>query len=345
MDMAATETYLADIDFIELVVETVFHEDLGTNIGRLKHKASSIGFLEPDESSRTARRFPHTEIFYHFLAEGLLDKYPSPASQRMLRRANLGADFLIIFLDRFQEIDEDAAIEFANAISREFIQSRGQTDRFETNTIALWLATLSRRLPSREELVLSDHFVPDAALVGRPVRAILSNISVNRMDIRGADLSLIDFRPVYAGTVVVDPDTSFGTSVPTTDHVQLVALDRVEDLRGPDATRWLEQRMPAVEEIAAENEATDLLRRVLFALTKRFAIRDNSEDPAGRLLYSLHWQAVEQILSKYGRIYRTNRRDVSGSNDYFLRVRVPRGLLWESDVEATEIWRRVREVG
>lgn len=340
LEMAASETDVVDLPFIELVLEAVFCDDLDDNqLGRLKYKSGSVGFLESDQRSGY-RRFPHTEISHYFLAAGIIRGLGKAAVRRVLRRASLENDFFRIFSESFAELSDDEATGFLKELHEIVAKEESSQDRFQINLAALELATLSRRDPKRR--VVEEKFLLDAALVGAASRAQLRRVSINRFDVRGSDLRRVEFSECTAHTLIVDDETKFGVSYPEIKNLQIVQSGNIETKRSKnEIDDWLAKH--SMREGSRWTDAQELLWRVLHTLRRRYAIRVSADDPASRFLQNPSWPEIEAILKRENRIIRDDRRSASGPNDEFFRIRDPGGLL-EYREEADRIWEEVEKL-
>jgi hypothetical protein len=340
LEMAASETSAIDTAFIELVVEEAFLKDVSaSDIGRLKYKAGSLGFLEQDDQ-KGYRRFPHTEVSHHFLALGVIRDLGRAGIRRVLSRANFEGDFLTIFSEVFAELLDAEAEEFLQELNRLLDSERSSYDRFESNIAALWIATLSRPAKGGNR-VLTDRQMDDAVIVGMASPARLARVIVNRFDLRGADVSEVVFDECESATMVVDADTRVGQKAPTAAHLQIVMDAAISNVRGNKVQEWLEEHSVKPPQDGKGSEAETLLLRVGSTLQRRYAIRDSEEDPAGRLFRHRYWGEIEKILGD--RLVRVHNRG-AGRSDYFVRIRDPYGLMRASDPASVHIWEQVRKL-
>lgn len=338
-EMASTESDAVDTSFIELLIETIFGDVIGsTELGRLTYKAGSIALLEQD-ARRGFRRFPHTELSNYFLAHAIMTSEWSSSARRLLARANMGGDLLGIFSEEFAQIDDEKAKRFISMIERAMATEKSSGGQLDANLGSLWVATLSRPIEGMER-VLKDYELNEVALTGICAEGILKNIIVNRMDVRGADLRQISFINTTVSTLVVDNETTLGEPPTYINHVQVTDNISVRSLRGADADQWVKEHAIYVDK-QSQSGAEDLLWKVAFTLTKRYGIRDSDSDPAGRLLRNPIWPEIERILAKTGRVERTPNRG-AGPRDEFLRIHNPIGLLRKEGAVAEAIWREVR---
>lgn len=337
IEMAASETDVVDMPFIELVLETVFRDDLNdSELRRLKYKSGSFAFLEKDDRSGY-RRFPHTEISHYFLAVGIIRGIGDLAVRRVLRRASLETDFFRIFSESFADLPDEEATTFIERHREIMMREESSQDRFQLNLAALKLATLSWHCS--EEAVIKGGFLLDAALVGAASRARLEGVSINRFDVRGADLRLVNFGECTVHTLIADTETKFGTTSPRITHLQIVEPSGIEIIRELERINdWLKDHSESSR--PRWTDAQELLWRVLHTLRRRYAIRVSDDDPASRFLQSPYWPKIEEILKSEQRIIRDLSRPASGPNDEFLRIRDPDGLLGYGE-EADRIWAKV----
>jgi hypothetical protein len=341
LEMAATETGTVDTSFVELVVEAVFYKDIAPiDLGRLKYKSGSLGFLETDEQNGY-RRFPHTEVSNYFLSSGIIRGIGESMVRRVLRRASLETDFLSIFSESLADISEKDSAKFMKRLLKIVSEETFSQDRFQANLASLDLAALSLRHDKQRNI--KDVLVLDAAIVGIASSAHLERVIINRFDVQGADLRQVDFHECTAHTLIADDETQFGVSRPEIIHIQIVKPSGIENLRGHAVREWLDSH--ALKEGESWSDAQDLLWRVIQTLRRRYAIRDSEDDPAGKLLRNPYWIEIEQILERQGRIVRDQSRRVSGPNDSFLRIRDPVGLLNVNSDESRKIWSEVSKVG
>ena len=82
---------------IAWIVEFTLPEDADREIiAILTYRAHVMAFLENDERPNY-RRFVHSQLYNHFLAESLIDAILEDELPKFVRRNILGADFLSVF--------------------------------------------------------------------------------------------------------------------------------------------------------------------------------------------------------------------------------------------------------
>lgn len=343
MELSASEADAVDTAFIELMVETIFSDEIPkSEVDRLTFKAGSIALLEPD-GRRGYRKFPHTEISNFFLAYGIRNATWSAPIRRVLSRANLLADFFSVFSEEFMYLPSSQARAFVDMIDSALEKESSSSERLNANLAGLWLASLSWH-GTESARYLSNVLVGDAAIVGEASDAVLSNVAINRFDVRGTDISKMSFEDVSVVTMIVDNDTRIGQSFPKIAHIQVSDFKAAKNLRGAEIHKWLLSHQLSADGEEVRNGAEALLWRVASALTRRYVIRDSIVDPSGRFLKDQKWPEIEKILVEARRIERVPNRG-GGPQDDFVRIFDPIGLMRREDRASRAIWEKVRSLG
>lgn len=345
LELAASETDTVDTTFIELMVDTVFSGSITNHeLGRLTYKAGSIALLEPDEGRRGYRRFPHTEISNFFLTYGIIKGEWSSQMRRVLGRARLLVDFFSLFSEEFSVLPDDDARRFITMIETALNSETSASENLSANLAGLWVATLSHGWDTEEARQISNVQMNDAAIIGEASKAKFDGVMINRLDVRGADICSVEFLNSGISTVITDDHTRFGESIPDIAHVQVTEQGSAKNLRGNDATAWLQAHRRQPFSGGSQGEAEALLWRIASTLTRRYVIRDSIVDPSGRFLRDNRWRAIEDILREAGRIERVPNRG-GGPQDDFVRILDPIGLMRREDKVSRAIWEKVRALG
>ncbi|MGR6806402.1 hypothetical protein ACU6VI_08920 [Sphaerotilus natans] len=343
-DMATSESEYVDEAYLALACELAFQNRVNTSdLNKLAFKAGSFGLLESD-GARGLRKLPHSELQNQFLARvvarGLKD---SAAVSAFLHRGVVNAALVEAFVDVLGLLPT----EFCMAVRQRLmtiLSEKSFAERLVSNSAALVLATLARTdLPRLE---LANVGISEAKIVGTAGEALLSDVSISHLDLRGADVRSVDFRACQVTTLTTDSTTMFGSTI--LDGVQVLQLEEpagIRFVRQPaEIIAWLESHSARPTD---GTDASDLpLVRYFDRLCRKFVrqhqIRNSASDEAYPLLRDPLWPIVQEIL---GRRLEEESRQAGGPKNVFYRLSKPEALLspTPSDPEAQILRQRMIE--
>lgn len=308
----------------------------------LKNRAIALAFLENDDDHRY-RRFPSSQIANHFLADETVDLIAAGETPKYVRRNILGADFLSAFSDLVMHKSanaQDRVHEFFRTAS-DGAQSFAGHDRAPRNLGSLVLATLPA-LADQESWSLENLTVDEALIEETPPATFMRNITVNQLDVRGANVGDLHFDGCSIQTLIVDEATRVSPSFPIPTMIRLEGSSGSGTVTDPAAVeRWMRDHgVGDVEPEAlggafrSEYGAHDFVRVLERACRARsFWIPITGDDALSRFAKSDAWPAVMQFLESEG-MGRRVVKGVGGTRNEFFRIvnrREVLSLLWGSE--------------
>ena len=213
-DMADQQTDVLDETGILWLVDMVVSEGTpAETLSLLRNRANVVAFLTTDERLGY-RRFAHSQLFNHFLCEVTMDVLTQREVPKFIRRNILGADFLSAFSDLVPHLassNQESVQLFFDQV-RGMVHSYMWTDRGARNMGSLLVATLPAA--SGPELRLEDLYVDEALIQGSASSADLVRVTVNQLDVRGADLGGLHFVDSTIVTLIANDATRVSDSFP-----------------------------------------------------------------------------------------------------------------------------------
>lgn len=345
-EMADNETDVVDLSFLQMVTEFAFNDSLSsTDVAKLRHKAGSFALLASD-SREGFRRFPHSEISYHFLARALIRLISNETPVRFLRRGIVASDLLAIFAEALNTTDATLAQRLIQSLER-LRDQQATFDRQPENVASLLLTGLCRDLEAGPR-VYNDISASDVVLFGLVAPSVLDKVRIQRLDATEASLVQVEFRECDVVNLYVDDTTRFGTTRPVVHRIHLHKANGVilELFDPTQIAEWLDSHSQQVEQLSKINqEALDLLDRVCRIMLRQHVIKDHETDASGKVLRSRYWKQIETILSDAKLIDRIRKKPMSGTSAPFVRMRDPYDLLANRvEPKVAEIWSQVGSI-
>ena len=327
--------WLADMA-VEMAAPTDMAEDA---LAILKHRASAMAFLDKDDLPGY-RRFLHSQVFHHFLADDAIDTIANEEMPKYIRRNLLGADFLTSFSDLIlyrAESDSDRIRRFFGAASG-MLRSYSWIDRGVRNLGALLMAALPA-LDDAGDLSIRSIQADEALIQGTAPAASIRDAVVSQLDVRGADLRDLTFDGATIVTLIADDATRVSSTFPTPDRIQVegqsTALTDREQIGD-----WLGRhgRIGADRADGSSDRTDDGLVRFelrshpmmkLLGRVCRIRSHSFSEDgdlPFQRFTQDRRWPSVRDLLKKHGFLEETTR-PTSGPKKALLHVKRAKDLL------------------
>lgn len=341
-DMATSESEYVDEAYLSLACEMAFQDRLtSSDLSKLAFKAGSFGLLESD-GSRGLRKLPHSELQNQFLARIVVRGLKTSASvSTFLRRGLVSTALLEAFVDVIDTLSTEKLVEIRERLLRP-ISEEPFAERLVSNSGALVLATLARS--DTPQLHLECIPISEARIIGTAGEALLSDLSIAHLDLRGADLRSVNFHKCQVSSLTVDPTTAFGVTIPNVTHVlQVEEPTGIRFVRSPEEiVAWIRAHAVLGDENATASELP--LVRYFDRLCRKFIrqhqIRNILSDEAYPLLRDPHWPIVRELL---GTRLEEESRDARGPKNVFYRLAKPEELLKPTadDPEANAIRRRV----
>ncbi|HEF5154035.1 TPA: NACHT domain-containing protein [Burkholderia multivorans] len=324
LEMAARETDSIEVDHLAFLTQYCFEGILDEkDIRKLSHKAGSFALLEPT-LTRDRRKFAHTELQYYFLGGALLKSLASRSVPMVLRRSAVVGEHLEVFAEVFANNENRArkAAEFLSVV----VGSDISADSLATNGGAILILAFSLGLIERLDYLT----VIDAIFAGDSPAGVFAESNASRLDVSDANISQVEFINVNVGTLVVSPSTTFGTSIPALDVLEIrskngAVIERErERIQNFIAARTFSDRLSAY----SNSPSSILLERVARRAMRYFYLRQHGDDDEGSiLLKDVHWPNVKLVLERHGRIEVKKGRPMHGRPSPLLRIVNPAALL------------------
>lgn len=346
VEMADTESDVVDLSFLQMATELAFAEFLSTSdVAKLRHKSGSFALLASD-AREGFRRFPHSEISYHFLSRALLRIISTSEPIRFLRRGILGSDLLAIFAENFLSSTDTQAGAFVVALERNF--GRESTfDRLPDNTASLLLTSLCREVSGRS-LSYCDMQASNVFFFGDVSSSRLERIKIQRLDAAEASLVALVFKDCEIVNLHVDETTRFGTTAPMVHQLHLkTPKGAVRSTFDPEEiSSWIKAHSANTSTKKAENfVALALLDKVCRVMLRQHMIKDHDTDAHGKLLRVRYWAEIEQILSEADMLNRLHGKNMAGTNAPLVRMKDPFSLLANRSGGAFgAVWKKVAAI-
>ena len=310
-DMADQQTDVLDETGILWLVDMVVSEDTpAETLSLLRNRANVVAFLTTDERLGY-RRFAHSQLFNHFLCEVTMDVLTQREVPKFIRRNILGADFLSAFSDLVPHLassNQESVQLFFDQV-RGMVHSYMWTDRGARNMGSLLVATLPAA--SGPELRLEDLYVDEALIQGSASSADLVRVTVNQLDVRGADLGGLHFVDSTIVTLIANDATRVSETFPDPSLIRYEGFGTEPSavIGAPDQIRsWVDThgRAPSqdsrcheggIPEALQEHHMVRLLERV--CRVRSYWIRDDPEDQFNRFVRDPVWPELLGLLKAH----------------------------------------------
>ena len=337
-DMADQQSDVIDETGILWLVDMAVPEDLAPETRNLlRNRANVMAFLTTDERPGY-RRFAHSQLFNHFLSEVTMDVLTRHEVPKFIRRNILGADFLSAFSDlvpHLTRLDQELTREFFEAVHG-LVHSYMWTDRGARNMGALLVATLPAA--SGPELRLEDLHVDEALIQGSASPADMVRITMNQLDVRGADLSGLRFADSVIVTLIANDATRVSETFPDPSMIRYEGFAAEPDavIGSPDKIRsWVDRHGRAPSRVSRCHKSTlpeDLRKHPMVRLLERacrvrsYWIRDAAEDHFTRFIRDPLWSGLLELLKTHD-LVKVRHPAASGPNDDFFHIVNATGIL------------------
>lgn len=337
-DMADQQSDVLDETGILWLVDMAVPEGIPSDTRNLlRNRANVMAFLTTDERPGY-RRFAHSQLFNHFLSEVTLDVLARQEVPKFIRRNILGADFLSAFSDLVPHLansNEELIQHFFDEV-RGVVHSYMWTDRGARNMGALLVATLPAA--SGPELRLEDLYVDEALIQGSTAPADLVRVTMNQLDVRGADLGGLYFTDSTIVTLIANDTTRVSDSFPDPSVIRYegFGVERDAVIGSPDEIRsWVDEhgRSPSQAHQSREGIVpVDLWEHPMVKLLQRacrvrsYWIRDDAEDHFNRFVQDPLWPGLLGLLKAHD-LAKVRHPAASGPKDDFVHIVNAPGIL------------------
>ena len=337
-DMADQQSDVLDETGILWLVDMAIPEGAPSEARNLlRNRSNVMAFLTTDERPGY-RRFAHSQLFNHFLSEVTIDVLARDEVPKFIRRNILGADFLSAFSDLVPHLassGQESVQHFFNA-AQELVHSYMWTDRGARNIGALLVATLPAA--SGSKLRLEDLFVDEALLQGIAAPADMVRITLNQLDVRGADLGGLHFSDSTIVTLIANDATRLSSSFPDPSVIHYEGFGPEPDavIGSPDRIQsWVDTHGRASSRASRCHESgvpEDLRKHPMVRLLERacrvrsYWIRDDAEDHFNRFVRDPLWPELLGLLKAHD-LAKVRHPAASGPKNDFVHVVNAPGIL------------------
>tara|TARA_B100000678_G_scaffold81498_5_gene67795 strand:- start:840 stop:3050 length:2211 start_codon:yes stop_codon:yes gene_type:complete len=301
----------------------VSSDDLPEEVrGILRNRANVIAFLTEDIQPNRVRFF-HECVFYYWLAQATFGSLLKCEIPKYIRRNILNADFLDIWNTVCVEKDEgniDKVYHFLFKASGEF----GTQDRTKRNIFALACSMASIADSGEVQFVFSDITIEELVFRETVSSLVLKNVFISQLDIRGADVSDVEFQKSQVHSAIVDVATKTDKSFP----LPTILVNETGEVTNRDEIRdWqFEQNKPDIDisELfkTAISQIPELVLLQRIARFRRYWIKDDESDPVARkILSDEHWPILSEALLNLGFMVASNSVAASGRPSTFYHLK------------------------
>lgn len=339
--MADSQTESLDASEIAWIGEASLKEGLSAEVvSIIKNRAGVVAFFINDERSGF-KRFMHSYLMNYFIAIVSIRVLGRGEVPKFVRRNLLGSEFLSVFSDVVAEAAVSGQDEFLAFWDRVASFPMGYTsaDRGLRNVGALALASLPS-VQTQSEIVLREFQIDDALIRGACPAATLSNIEVNQLDVRGADLSMLTWGGSSIRSLLADDSVRVSPSIPLPTKI---SMPNGAEIVGAEAVAaWLDTHGRNEEATSSTGIASQALRKKpIFGLLMRAArlrqhwLRGDDEDyQAGRILNDPAWLDLCRILKNHDYL-KEEIRQASGRSSKFYHIKHRESILAEAKTDTS----------
>ncbi len=346
-DMADQQSDALDETGILWLVDMAVPEGIPSDTRNLlRNRANVMAFLTTDDRPGY-RRFAHSQLFNHFLSEVTLDVLARHEVPKFIRRNILGADFLSAYSDLVQHVASSSqeSVQHFFDVVRGLVHSYMWTDRGARNMGALLIATLPAT--SEPELRLEDLYVDEALIQGSAAPADMVRVTVNQLDVRGADLGGLHFADSTIVTLIASDATRVSDSFPDPSVIRYEGFGMEPDavIGSPDQIQsWVDRHGRAPSQASQDHEGgvpEDLREHRLVKLLERacrvrsYWIRDDAEDQFNRFVRDPVWPELLGLLKAHD-LAKVRHPAASGRKDDFVHVVNAPGILQGLRAESSD---------
>ena len=307
-------------------------------VGLLKNRAGVMAFLTND-SLPGYRRFAHSQLLNYFLSAAVIESAGNNEVPKFVRRNIFSADFLAVFVEVIRHVAEvePGYVERFFETAQNWMRNYRSIDRGGRNLGAWTIAafpTMGDIAGAHREFRIGPMEVDETMIRGTPPRAVLRNVFVGQIDIRGADLRDLVFEECVLGTAIVDGATRVPSTFPVPDRVRKQVYaggGPNEDIWAPDQIKeWLiacGDDQPNQRDRVRNDRHAGMLRVLGRACrSQSFWIPESSETDVDKFVNDPLWPEVLKLLNEHGAI-REEKKGVSGRKTRFVHIKQPLRIL------------------
>jgi hypothetical protein len=337
-DMADSQAESLDESTLSWIAEAALNGSYPPDIlGLVKNRANVNGFFIPDERT-SYRRFINTHLMNFFLSRVTIDVIVKMELPKYLRRNLIGSEFLSIFTDVLAEEGTKSNNKLSNFIDNViwFMQNHSYIDRGVRNLGALMLASLPYFTEKNSEV--KDIQVDEAVVRGTAAPTKLTDLVINQLDCRGADLSAVKFENATIINLIADNSSRFSNTFPTPQFINDengARMSTPADIEG-----WLNARGRSADETLAQGLAPlSLTNHPIYKLlgracrVRQYWLRAEDDIYGERILNDKDWPTLRAVLQRHD-LLRAEVRQASGRSSEFYHIRQRERILAENHNDA-----------
>ena len=339
--MADDGTEAIDEQMLAWLVDVAAPEGMPPDvIGLLKHRTPIVAFMEKDDAPNY-RRFAHSQIYHHFLGLETIDAIVKGEIPKYVRRNIMGADFLAAFSDlvvAVAEKDPKRIRKFFSPASH-MVEHYAWIDQGVRN-LGAFLVTMLPAMKEIPDLKLQGLDIDEATIQGTAPPAEVQQVTVNQLDVRGADLRELNFDSTTIVTLVVDEATLVPASLPVPMRLQYAghsAQSSAVIANPAEIKDWLgkhgmggpgdDEDHGLVPSALRDHSLLRLLGRVCrrksywIPLEKRAKFQTDVDDP--------YWNVLFELLADHD-LVRLEQKAVSGKGTELVHIKRSKDILTEN---------------
>ena len=329
-DMADSQAESIDAVALTWIAETSLGDGYPDEVvAMIKNRVGVIAFLADDDRSGH-KRFSHAQIMNFFLSSAAFRAISAGDVPKFIRRNLLGADFLKTFgeLTVSEAAMHESATDAFFKEAAKFAKTHSQVDRATRNLGALLLAASPSSRPAGGTSI-GGFQVDDAVIRGTVPSCLFHNMVIKQLDVRGADLSGVEFDSCSILQLISDEASRFSRTFP---NVDAILTSSGSNLTEQDVlAAWLDAhgRRPADGVSAVEKLETHPAYKLLgkACRLRQYWLRSEGDHHAARILNDQWWPMLEVVLRKHDLLREEVDRQASGRSSTFYHVRQADRLL------------------
>lgn len=298
-------------------------------VAMIKNRVGVVAFLADDDRPGH-KKFSHAQIMNFFLASAAFRAISSGDIPKFIRRNLLGVDLLKAFgeLTVSKVSTDEGASEYFFQEAAKFAKTHSQVDRATRNLGALLLAASPSIQPAGRKSI-GGFQVDDAVVRGTVPPCLFHNMVIKQFDVRGADLSGVDFDSCSILQLISDEGSRLS---PTFPNVDAVLIPSGSNLTDQDVViSWLDAqgRKPANGISAVDKLETHPAYKLLgkACRLRQYWLRSEGDHHATRILNDQWWPTLERALRKHDLLREEVDRQASGRSSTFYHIRQADRLL------------------
>ncbi len=333
--MMDDETDSIEIDLLKLIVEEVFTGNLNSEtVEAIQNRADTLAMLEQRSGEEERRVFSHETIKSYFFAKSIIRYLPNFGPMNALYRNPLNAeDFRI-----FNRVIRNETPQQQCALRKKLLEIlREESEMSVTSNLAgLVLSFLPLENGDVNEIagksLVLAHKKLQNAWMGEHIgiqQAQLYDCQIEKLDVRGADLSSIQFCNVEVQELFVDRFVRFGNTMP--DKVMSLTQDLRHHSTGPtehkktlfnptEIREWMSSHQNSEKHTTLSMSGEYYLLEKLARISMRQYWLRSTNHEAKKLVKSEHWDPLCKLLKAHDRLKVRDNVPASGSSSLWFHL-------------------------